>query len=244
METSRESSGGIDRGGIRSRFNEQMRSVLTFNSRGFAVFRFPCSSAIVACFTLSAVADIPPPPPKNGFKRVPYENVMKLETDLPGYKFYTFQRMGIGGKETIGDELKLGMDKGIAVPSSSSPSVRTGVVAVPEKVMDELKTKENLAKLLSRNNKDKLPAGVVVYETRGTIRDLKESDRRTKVENVITVSLDEKSGVKFTAKEIPEPPSKDAAPKLSTGQPLAMLIAGIAAALAIVALGVWYVRRK
>jgi hypothetical protein len=199
---------------------------------------------MVACFTLSAVADIPPPPPERGFKRVPYENVMKLETELPGYKFYPFQRMGLGGQETIGDELKLGTETGMAVPSSSSPSVRTGVVAVPEKVMDELKTKGNLAKLLSRDNKDKLPDGVVVYETRGTSRDLKERDPRTKVENVITVSLDEKAGVKFTAKETPEPPSKDAAPEPSTRPPLAMLIAGIVAALAIVALGFWYVRRK
>jgi hypothetical protein len=169
---------------------------------------------------------------------------MKLGTELPGYKFYTFQRLGLGGQETIRGELKLGTENGIAVPSSSSPSVRTGVVAVPEKVMDELKTKENLAKLLSRDNKDKLPAGVVVYETRGTIRDLKESDPRTKVENVITVSLDEKAGVKFTAKETPEPPSKDAAPEPSTRPPLAMPIAGIAASLAIVTLGVWYFRRK
>jgi hypothetical protein len=199
---------------------------------------------MVACFTLSAVADIPPPPPVKGFKRVAYENIMKLGTELPGYKFYTFQRLGLGGEETIEGELKLGTENGIAVPSSSSPSVRTGVVAVPEKVMDELKTKENLAKLLSRDNKDKLPAGVVVYETRGTIRDLKESDPRTKVENVITVSLDEKAGVKFTAEEPPEPPSKDAAPEPPTRPSLAMLIAGIAAALAIVTLGVWYFRRK
>ena len=169
---------------------------------------------------------------------------MKLETDLPGYKFYTFRRLGLGGQETIGEELKLGTEKGVAVPSSSSPSVRTGVVAVPGKVMDELKTKENLAKLLSRDNKDKLPAGVVVHETHGTVRDLKESDPRTKVENVITISRDEKAGVKFTAKDAPAPPGKDAAPEPSKRPPLAMLIAGIAAALAVVTLGVWYFRRK
>jgi hypothetical protein len=199
---------------------------------------------MVACFTSSAVADIPPPPPAKGFKRVPYEHVMKLETDLPGYKFFPFQRLGLGGQETIGDELNLGTENGTAVPSSSSPSVRTGVVAVPKKVMDELKTKENLAKFISRDSKDKLPAGVVIHETRGTARDLKTSDPRTKVENVITVSLDEKAGVKFTAKETPEPPSKDAGPEPLTRLPLAMLIAGIASALAIATLGVWYFRRK
>src|SRR5436190_14048685 len=124
-----------------------MSWVFTFTSRGFAMVRFACSLALVACFPLSAVADIAPPPPVKGFKRVPSEIIMKLETELPGYKFYTFQRLGLGGQETIGEELKLGTQNGIAVPSSSSPSVRTGVVAVPAKVMDELKTKEKLAKL-------------------------------------------------------------------------------------------------
>ena len=206
--------------------------------------RFSFSLAIVACSTLSAIADIAPPPPQKGFKRVPYQYIVKLETELPGYKFYTWEGWGLRGKETIGEELKLGTKDGVAVPSSSSPSVSTGIVAVPEKVVNELKTKENLSKLLPRGNRDKLPAGVVVYETRGTIRDLKESDPRTKVENVITVSVDEKAGVKFSAKETPEPPSKDAAPKPSTQPPLGMLMAGIATALVIVSLGLWYFRRK
>jgi hypothetical protein len=199
---------------------------------------------MVACLTLPAAADIPPPPPEKGLKRVPFEHVLKLETDLPGYKFYPFRRLGLGGQETIGDELRPGTETGVAVPSSSSPSVRTGVVAVPDKVMAELKTKENLAKLLSRDNKDKLPAGVVVYETRGTIRDVKEGDPRAKVENVITVSRDDKAGVRFTAKELPAPPGKEAAPGPPTRPALAMPIAGLAAALAIVTLGVWYLRRK
>jgi hypothetical protein len=208
------------------------------------VVRFACSVALVACFTSLAVADIPPPPPQKGFKRVPYEHTLKLEAELPGYKFYPFQRLGLGGREAVGDELKLGTEKGVPVPSSSSPSVRTGVVAVPVKVMDELKTKENLAKLLSRDHKDPLPAGVVIHETHGTISDLNESDPRTKVENVITVSRDDKAGVKFTAKESPAPPGQEAGPKPSGRPPLAMLIAGLAAALAVVTLGVWYVRRK
>jgi hypothetical protein len=233
-----------DTNGSRSRFEGQMRRVFTSTPGGFAVVRFACSLATVACFTLPAAADIPPPPPAKGFKRVPYENVMKLETELPGYKFYTFRRLGLGGQEAIGDELKLGTENGTAVPGSSSPSVRTGIVAVPEKVMDELKTSENLAKLLSRDNKGKLPAGVVVYETRGTTQDLKASDPRTKVENVITVSRDEKAGVKFTANGPPEPPGEDSAPEPSTRPPLAMLIAGVAAALAVGTLGVWYCRRK
>ena len=217
-----------------------MRSVPTFTSRGFAVVRLACPLVVVAWFAGPAAADIPPPPPEKGLKRVPYENTLRLETDLPGYKFYTFQQLGLSGRETIGEELTLRTDRGVAVPGSSSPSVRTGVVAVPDKVMDQLQTKENLAKLLSRDNKDKLPAGVVVYETRGTVRDVKESDPRTRVENVITVSRDEKAGVKFTAQETP--PGADTAPERPPL--LTMLIAGTAAALAVVALGVWYFRRK
>ena len=221
-----------------------MRRVFYCFANGFAAVTVACTLAMVACFTLSAVADIPPPPPERGFKRVPYEYTLKLETELPEYKFYTFQRMGLGGQETIGNELQLGTENGVTVPSSSSPSVRTGVIAVPGKVMAELKTKENLAKLLSRDYKDTLPAGVVVYETHGTIQDLQESDPRTKVENVITVCRDEKAGVKFTAKEPPALPSKDAVSEPSTRPPLALLIAGVAMALAIVTLGVWYFRRK
>lgn len=206
--------------------------------------RNACSMAMVACFTWSAVADIPAPPPGRGVKRVPYEHIMKLETELAGYKFYTFQRLGLGGQHTIGEELQLGTETGRAVPSSSSPSVRTGVIAVPVQVMDELKTKENLAKLLARDNKDKLPAGVVVYETHGTQRDVKESDRRTKVENVITVAVDEKAGVRFTAQETPEPPSAGASPEPAPRSPSALVIAGIAAATVMATLGVWYFRRK
>lgn len=208
------------------------------------MLRFACALAMVAGFTVTALADLPPPPPERGFKRVPYEQVLKLKTELKGYQFYPFQRLGLGGQEKIGEELKLGTEQGVAVPSSSSPSVRTGVVAVPEKVMEELKTKENLAKLLSRNNQEPLPAGVVVYETRGTIRDLKESDPRTKVENVITVSPDEKAGVKFTAQETPAPPGKNAGAETSPRPPYPTMVAGIAAALAVVMLGVWYFRRK
>lgn len=204
------------------------------------MIRFVLSLALIPCFLPSALADIPPPPPQRGFKRVPCEQLLKLEKELPGYKFHTFQQLGLGGKLTIGDALKLGTEKSVPVPSSSSPSVRTGIVAVPEKVMDELKSNENLAKLLSRDNKDPLPAGVVVYETHGTIRDVPARDPRTKVENVITVSADEKAGVKFSAAETPAPPPKESSvrPQLQT------LIASIAASLAIVSLGFWYVRRK
>jgi hypothetical protein len=206
--------------------------------------RSACLFAVIAVLGASAFADIPPPPPQRGFKRVPYEHVLKLATELPEYKFYPFQRLGLGGEEKVGEELQLSKDTGVPVASSSSPSVRTGVVAVPRKVMEDLGTKEKLAKLLSRDNKDKLPAGVVIYETRGTIQDLKNDDPRSKVENVITVSPDETAGVKFKAAESPGPAKKDAAAPSTTKLPTGTLIGSIALALAVVTLGGWYVRKK
>lgn len=206
--------------------------------------RYVGSLILVACVGLVAVADIPPPPPDRGFKRVPYEHVLKLDAEIPGYRFYPFSRLGLGGNERLGDELKLDTKKGVVVESSSSPSVRTGVVAVPDKVMDKLKTKDELGKLLSWKNKDKLPDGVVVLETRGTSIDLKESDPRAKVEYVVTVSADDKAGVKFVGKETAGPSKEDEPSESASRPPFALLIGGGAAALAVVALGVWVFRRK
>lgn len=199
---------------------------------------------LTVCFASAALADVPPPPPARGLKRVPYEHVLKLAADLPGYKFFPFQRLGIGGQETLGEELKLSTDTGVVVPSTSSPSVRTGVVAVPVKVLDELKSKENLAKLLARDAKDKLPAGVVIHETRGTIEDLPEADPRKKVEKVITISGDDQAGVKFSALETPPPAPKKAAHEPRPRPLLATLIASIAASLSVISLGVWFARRR
>ncbi len=201
----------------------------------------PLVAAIVASLALTAMADIPPPPPERGLKRVPLEHVVKLEKDIPGYKFYTCSG-SVGGGEKLQEELKLGTERAIKVPSSSSPSFWTGVVAVPDKVREELKTNENIAKLLSWENREKLPAGVVLHDTHGNSRDLKENDPRSKVENVITISADDKAGVKFTAAEIPAPAG--AAGESSSQPPSAMMYAGIALSVAVVTAGLWWFRRK
>ncbi len=208
------------------------------------IFSVATFASLALTTTLTALADIPPPPPGKGEKRVPYENVLKPEKEIPGYKFYPFQRLGLGGQETIGEVLKLNTKSGVPVPGTSSPSVRTGIVAVPTKVMEELITKENLEKLLSRDFKGELPLGVVVHETYGTIRDLKSTDPRTKVENVITAAPDEKAGVKFSEKETPAPQTKGASPKTSSAPNPALIIAGLAMSLSMVTLGFWIVRRN
>lgn len=202
------------------------------------------SFALLVSFAAAAIADLPPPPPGRGFKRVPFENVLKLKEELPEYRFYTFQRLGIGGKETIGAELKVNTKTGVPVPSSSSPSVRTGIVAVPKKVMEELKSEENLAKLLYRDYEGKLPEGMVVHETYGSTADLKTADRRTKVENVITAAKDAKSGVVFSEKETPEPQSKGTEGKTSSRSSLGNVVAGLSLTLAAITLGFLVMRRR
>ena len=203
--------------------------------------RVLCLLAIVACYASFALADVPPPPPEPGMKRVPVEHVIKCPQEIPGYKFFPYSG-GVGGGEKLGDELKFEKDKGVIVPASSSPSLRTGVVAVPDKVLEELK-KEGLAPLLNWRNKDKLPASVIVHETRGTRQDLPEHDPRKKIEIVTTISADEKAGVKFTTEEPPAPAadkksSSDASPPSST------MFAGIALAGAMMTGGLWFWRKK
>lgn len=201
---------------------------------------------LVFGFALTALADVPPPPPGAGLKRVPLEHVLKLANEMDDYEFYPFERLGINGKEKVGERLKVDTNEGVSVPSSQSASVRTGVVAIPVQAMKKLGTTEKLGTLLHRDNKEALPAGLVVHETNGTIEDIPVRDSRKKVVNVITVSRDEKAGVRFTEAQLPGPP--DAAPNKSSGNsgqpPLGTVIAGVVFSLAIASAGVIFLRRK
>lgn len=207
------------------------------------MLRMICSLSIITCVLSTALADIPPPPPAKGLKRVPLEHVMKLDKEIPGYKFFTYTGTP-GGGEVINEELKLEPGKGVVVPGASSASVWKGVVAVPEKAIEKPMAKKKLANLLSRENRDKLPAGVVLYQTSGTSEDLKQNDPRSKVESVITISADEKAGVKFTAAETPATPGKKSSSEFAPQPPAGMLIGGIAMSLAFVSSGLWWFRRK
>lgn len=206
------------------------------------------SLALVLVFGLAlpVLADVPPPPPAAGLKRVPLEHVLKLAQEMDDYEFYTFQRLGIGGKEEVGERLKVGTKEGVPVPSNQSPSVRTGVVAIPVEAMTTLGSTKKLAALLHRDNQEKLPAGLVVHETNGEIEDIPRRDSRKKVVNVITVSRDEKAGVRFDEAQQAGPPG--AAPNKSSenSQPLpaGAIIAGVCLSLAIASAGVIFLRRK
>lgn len=206
------------------------------------MLRVVCLLAVLLLGTLTVMADIPPPPPEAGFKRVPCEHVVKLGGEIPGYKFYTFEQFGLNGDITV-KELALTQDKSVAVPAADSPSVWMGVLAVPTKIVEQEKTAANLSKLLARDGQAKRPAGVVIHTTRGTQRDLKTNDPRSKVENVITISADDKAGVKFTAAEAAAVPGKNTSSETTT-PPSGTMLAGVAMSLALVTSGLWWVRRK
>lgn len=199
-------------------------------------------AAIVASFALTAVADIPPPPPAQGLKRVPLEHVVKLGDEIPGYMFYAFQQFGLNGEITT-KELALSKDKGVVVPAADSPSVWMGVLAVPQKIVEQEKTPENLAKLLSRFDDKKLPTGCVVHSSRGTSMDLRETDPRAKVEQVITISADDKAGVKFTVEQ-PAAVKKATGGESSAIPPAATMFAGAALSVTLVTSGLLWFRRK
>jgi hypothetical protein len=194
----------------------------------------PCSSRTLA-------PTFPRRRRRRGLKRVPYVQLVKISKEIPGYRFYLFQRLGINGTPTV-EELKLSTDKPVPVPSSSSASVWTGVLVLPEKMAAELKTNDNVAKLLTRETEAQRPPGLVIHSTNGETHDLPQNDPRTKVENIITISPDDKAGVTFSSAETPAPPSNksssDATPPSST------MFAGIALAGAVMTSGLWWFRRK
>lgn len=219
--------------------------------------------ALVFGFTLAAVADVAPPPPTTGLKRVPLEHVLILATKMDDYEFYTFERLGINGDEVVGKRLEVNTKDGVPVPSNQSASVRTGVVAIPVQAMKKLGSTEKLAALLHRDNKEKLPAGLVVHETNGLIEDIPVRDSRKKVVRVITASRDKKAGVRFTETQLPAasgaaPTGKapagaaptDATPATNKSSanfrqpPMGAVVAGVFMSLVIASVGLMFLRKK
>lgn len=207
------------------------------------MLRSVCSLTIIAVLAASALANIGPPPPAKGFKRVGVEYLLKLDKEIPGYQFYKLKSSNTGAA-IVEEQLKLEPEKGLSLSASSLPSFWSGVVAVPSKVMDELQTTENLAKLLTRENEDKRPAGIVMYVTGGFNKELKVNDPRSKVETVTTITADDKLGVKFTAVETPAPANKEAGDESSMRPHSGTMFAGMAMSVAFLTSGLWWFRRK
>jgi hypothetical protein len=219
------------------------------------MIRCACSFAIVACYSYPALADVAPARPYPGC--LLSKHVIKLDQEIPGYRFFLFHGTDAGG-ETIDRELKLSTEKALVIPDTDTPPLVRGVIAVPDKVMDELKNNDNLAKLCARNSMDKRPPGVVVRWYRGFFGDLRKGDPRTTIIMLSTVSPNEEKGVKFSTRETSEPLTLEELPE--TSQPSATrkadptepapqprsatVMAGIAIAVAVAAGGLWWFRRK
>lgn len=211
--------------------------------------------ATIVCSTQSSMADLAPDRPHS--RSVFSKHLIKLDTEIPGYEFFLFHGKQ-DEKVTIDRELELSTEKALAIPDNDTPPLVRGILAVPEKVMQEYQTHERLAELCKRENRGKLPPGVVVGRYRGFYREPRQGDPRTTIVWLITLSPDEAKGVKFGYREItepiptieltesmtPKPANKNDAYDSSSQPRSATVIAGIALAVAMVTGGLWLYRRN
>ena len=218
------------------------------------MIRSVISLAVVACFAVTALADMAPPRPYPGC--LLSKHVIKLDQEIPGYRFFLFH--GTNDKDiTIDRELKLSTEKALVIPDTDTPPLKRGVIALPLKVADELKTKENVAKLCAGNGSTKRPPGVVVRWYRGFFNHPRRGDPRRTIVMLITVAPDRQMGVKFSyvetsatsaplaMEELPEvSATKNTATESTTLSRTATVMIGIALTVAVVTEGLWIFRRK
>ena len=198
--------------------------------------RFVFAVAAVAVAATAAVADLGPPP---GSKYVPVATTVKLEKSFPDHTFYV---VGFGpGSAPI---TKVELDPMKATKVDAKSRYGGSLYAVPNAVVKEYKTEKELGDAL---RKEKPPAGVssLLIGNRTT---LKVGDKRDAIDRVLVISAgDEKAGLKI-AEEKPEakdPEKKDPEEPTATAPTGGrLLIVGLASALALVAGGLWAVRRK
>ena len=197
-------------------------------------FALAVAGAVVAVGL--ARADLGPPP---GSKYVPVVTTVKLEKSFPDHSFYV---VGFGPGATPLTKVELDPAKATKVDAKS----RYGgnLYAVPNAVVKEYKTEKELAEAI---RKEKPPVGVSSLSI-GNRTTLKVSDKRDAIERVLLISAgDEKVGLKI-AEEKPDakdPEKKDPEGPTATAPPGGrLLVVGLAAALALVAGGLWAVRRK
>ena len=215
------------------------------------MLRYICSVAFLVWFALAALADVGPPRPYPGCMLS--KHVIKLDQEIPGYRFFLFH--GTNDKDIRVDrELKLSTKKALVIPDTDTPPLKRGVIALPLKLADELKTKENVAKLCAGDGYTKRPPGVVVRWYRGFFGHPDRFTHRTTIVMLITVYPDSQNGVKFstwetsaplTMEQLPEPFATRYIASESTPLPrFATVFIGIALTVAIVTEGLWFYRKK
>jgi len=197
--------------------------------------RFVLAVTVAVAAATAAVADLGPPP---GQKYVPVTTTVKLEKSFPDHAFYI---VGFGPGATPLTKVELDPTKATKVDAKS----RYGgsLYAVPNAIVKEYKTEKELGDAL---RKEKPPAGVssLSISNRTT---LKMGDKRDAIERVLVISGDEKAGLKIAEEKDPEKKEPDKDPEEPTAAAPTgsrLLVVGLAAALALVAGGLWAVRRK
>jgi hypothetical protein len=208
--------------------------------------------AVVAVATLivgSAVwADIPPPPPAAGLKRVPVEYKVGLTQEFPESTFFLINAWGA---VTSVKEIKL-----IPKEPSAVTVARFGttLVAVPKQAVKGYATEKELHDAVIGG---KVTGAVKLEIGSSSFSDIKKEDSRTKiVKEFIVEKIDPKEGIilrkakkneKGTgdAPEDEDPESASAKGDVSfVDIPLGgMWVAGVAAFLALTLGGLWLVRR-
>ena len=198
--------------------------------------RFVFAATVMVVAATAALADVGPPP---GSKYVPVVTTVKLEKSFPDHTFYV---LGFGPGAAPLTKVELDPTKPTKVDAKS----RYGgnLYAVPNAVVKEYKTEKELADAI---RKEKPPAGVSSLSI-GNRTTLKVGDKRESIDRVLLISAgDEKTGLKI-AEEKPEakdPEKKDPdEPTAAAPTGGRLLVVGLAAALALVAGGLWAVRRK
>lgn len=175
--------------------------------------------------------------PRPGMKRVQVHTSIKLAKAAPEFTFYV-------ADYSDSPYEKLNLEPGKAVPLGENGRFDGWVLAIPTKYATSFKDVKALSAAVRKEwqNSGNFPAGIV--KASGTSRgEVSEKDKREALRRVLVATpQDAKPGLTFVTEEEAGPKKQD--DPTAAVPPARLLVVGIAAALALVASGVWVIRRK
>lgn len=191
-----------------------------------------------------ALADVPPPPPPKGKKYVSIDNELLVSKDIKGYIFLE----SVSGFRIEGKVQRLAPSDTKPIALSKAPRrASTVVYLVPEAIAKKFKSDNDIVQAIQQN---KIDEGVhAVYFSETGIID--SSDKRASVKWTTTITG---VGPKGAATKVVGdganekfPTAYDDDTDTYASNPIRdgrVWVAGIAAGLAFVAMGLWFVRRR
>ena len=191
----------------------------------------------VLFLTALAAANIPPPPRIE----VPCVRVMKLEKAQPDFKFYTL-RSHVKGAELV--PLELSAEKWVELPTKVEKE-ESAVIVYCVSAADAKKF-EKPADLLVALKSGKVASGQLELPARLKVFETEQPVAERQVQHTLIVGERGKlSHTEVTAAK-PVKPKEGPVPQPAAPQPpkTPFLLIGAFAALALVSLGVWFVRRR